>query len=96
MPGDEVKLKVRVCLNNLSNGKIQITCLKPLLGGAGHARPYDSEADVKKVLLAFGIAEDEVDAFLAALHGLVAMNLLRLGEYDISDEVLAATGFTAV
>jgi hypothetical protein len=91
-----MQLKVRVCLNKLSNGKIQITCLKPALGGAGHARPYETEADAKNVLLAFGLDPEHADAYLATLREIDAMELMSLGEYDVSDDTLRANGFTAV
>ncbi len=89
--------KVRVCLNKMSNGKIEISCLKPELGGAAHSRPYDSETDAKKTLLAFGcFTEDEVNAYLATLREIGPMELMKLGDYEITDEDLVATGFTAV
>ena len=87
---------VRVYLNNLSNGKIEISCLKPLVGHEPHSRPYDSTIDAKNVLFALGIRDNEVDSYLTALRGREPMNPVEPGEYSISDETLATTGFTAV
>ncbi len=96
MTADEIELKVRIYLNSLSNGKIEITCLQPILGVAAHARPYNSEGDALNVLLALGIGQDEADAFLATLRGREPMNRLEIGEYSVSRETLAAARFTAV
>lgn len=88
--------KVRIHLNKMSNSKIQITCMKPILGGAGHARPYDSEEEAKKTLIGLGLREDEVLAYLVALRDMSPMELMNLGDYDISDAILRAVGFSAV
>lgn len=87
---------VRVYIKNLNNGKIEISCHKPLVGHERHSRSYGSAGDAKNVLLAFGIGDNEIDSYLIALRGCESMNLIELGEYNISDETLTATGFTAV
>jgi hypothetical protein len=91
-PGETTMLKVGVCLNKARDGKIEITCVELVLGGGSYARPCDSEADAKKVLLAFGIKEDEADADLAALRDAQTMELLKVGDFEISDEMLAVNG----
>ena len=91
-PGETRMLKVGVCLDKSQHGKIEITCVEPVLGGGSYARPCDSEADAKKVLLALGIKEDEADAYLAALRDAQTMELLKLGNFEISDQMLVANG----
>jgi hypothetical protein len=55
------------------------------------------EADARKALLAFGyFRDDELDAYFAPLREIKHMELMNLGDHDISDDTLKATGFTAV
>ena len=42
--------------------------------------------------MAFGIKEDEADADLAALRDAQTMELLKVGDFEISDEMLAVNG----
>jgi hypothetical protein len=47
--------------------------------------------------LAFGcFRDDELDAYFATLREIKPMELMNLGDHDISDDTLKATGFTAV
>jgi hypothetical protein len=93
---EEELSKVRIYINKMSNGKFEITCMKPVLGGAGHHRPYNSEAELKEALLALGLGADEVDGYVAAVRESNPMELLNLGDYTISDVTLQEVGFTAV
>ena len=84
MPG------VQVRIHRMNNGKTEISCKA---GGQPHSRPYDTTAEAKTTLLLLGLPGEVADAYLSRL---VASEWIDAGEYQIADNVLNQTGFTAV
>ena len=81
--------RVQVCVHQMSNGKVEISCkaIHP------HSRPYDTTVEAKIILVRLGVSEDAADAYLARLQD---GTLIDVGEYEVEDNILKETGFTAV
>ena len=81
---------VQVRIHQMSNGKIEVSC-KAIR--QPHSRPYDTAAEAKATLLRLGVPPDVADAYLVELHD---GGWIDVGEYEIEDNTLKETGFTAV
>jgi hypothetical protein len=82
--------RVQIRIHQMNNGKIEMSCeavKQP------HSRPYDTPAHAKATLLRLGVPGDSADAFLAALR---PSEWIDVGEYEIEENILKETGFTAV
>jgi hypothetical protein len=81
---------VQVRIHQMSNGKIEVSCKA---ARQPHSRPYDTTAEVKTTLLRLGVPGDVADAYLDELRD---GEWTAVGEYEIEDDTLKETGFTAV
>jgi hypothetical protein len=88
---------VRVSINKMNSGRMQICCARP--GSNGYVITYSSaraRIEVTNALLALGISAETIDRGLDMLGDFGPDEMLLVEERDISDDVLHANGFIAV
>jgi hypothetical protein len=88
---------VRVSINKMNSGRMQICCARP--GDNGFVITYSSASarvEVTNALLALGISTETVDSSLDMLGDFGPDEMLLVEERDISDDVLHTNGFVAV
>lgn len=93
----DVNMIVRVSINKMNSGRMQICCARPSSNGYVLTYPTPSAAtEVTKALQALGIGEEAVGRSLATLVDFGPNEMLLVEERDISEEVLKRNGFVAV
>jgi hypothetical protein len=88
---------VRVSVNKLNSGRMQICCARP--GSSGYVMTYSSagaRVEVTNALLALGISAETIDRSLDMLGDFGPDEMLLVEEREISDDVLHTNGFVAV
>ncbi|MGB6477331.1 MAG: hypothetical protein WBF04_25030 [Candidatus Sulfotelmatobacter sp.] len=90
-------MTVRVSINKMNSGRMQICCARP--GSSGYVMTYaaaSAKAEVTKTLLALGFSAETINGSLDMLSDFGPDEMLQVEELDISDDVLHANGFIAV
>lgn len=88
---------VRVSINMMSSGRMQICCARP--GCSGYVMTYaaaSAKAEVTKALRALGASAETIDGSLDMLADFGPNEMLQVEELEISNDVLRANGFIAV
>jgi hypothetical protein len=88
---------VRVSINKLNSGRMQICCARP--GSSGYVMTYlsaNAKVEVTNALLALGISAETIDKSLDMLGEFGPDEMLLVEEREIGDDVLHAKGFIAV
>ena len=88
---------VRISVNKMNSGRMQICCARPSSNGYALTYPAaTAKAEVTKALGSLGINEETIDKGLATLADFGPNEMLLVEERDVSEEVLQKNGFTAV
>jgi hypothetical protein len=88
---------VRVSINKMNSGRMQICCARPGSNGCALTYPAASaKGEVTNALLALGISKATIDSSLTMLADFGPDEMLLVEEIEISDDVLRAKGFIAV
>jgi hypothetical protein len=88
---------VRVSINRMNSGRMQICCARP--GGNGHVLTYpaaSAKADVASTLRALGVSEGAVTKGLDAIADFGPDEMLLVEQLEIPEGVLQSNGFSAV
>jgi hypothetical protein len=88
---------VRVSINNMNSGRMQICCAQP--SHNGYVLTYSSanaKAEVTKTLRALGISDGKIDKSLATIADFGPKEMLLVEQLEIPEEVLRRNGFVAV
>lgn len=88
---------VRVSINNMNSGRMQVCCARPSANGYVLTYPAaTAKADVRNVLRALGAAEAAIDKGLATVADFGPNEMLLVQELDIPESVLQENGFVAL
>lgn len=90
-------MQVHVSINKMNSGRMQIFVRRTAPSvSTGPVVTFREEAEVKKVLAAFGFSQDVIDGQLEILFEFGPNESIRFPEADISAAVLHAHGFAAI
>jgi len=92
LPRKMVAMQVRVDINKLNSGKVQIAVFR-FPQSTGFVLDYPSPKEAREVLLALGIDPGQVDRTLQVLMEIGPKEPLHFPAQEISDDVLHAHGF---
>lgn len=90
-------MEVQVSVNKTNSGRMQIFVKRvgPSVS-TGPVVKYQEEADVRKVLAAFGFSQNVIDGRLEVLSEFGPNESLKFPEADIPIELLHSHGFLAI
>jgi hypothetical protein len=88
---------MRISINKMNSGRMQICCARPSSNGYVLTYPAaTAKVEVTKVLQALGITEQTIDKCLATLADFGPNEMLLVEERDVLEEGLQRNGFVAV
>ena len=88
---------VRVSINNMNSGRMQVCCARPSANGYVLTYPAaTAKADVTNVLRALGCDESAIAKSMVTIAEFGPNEMLLVQQVDISEDVLRSNGFVAV
>jgi hypothetical protein len=85
-------MTIRVDVNKLNTGKVQIAAFRGS-SSSGFVLNYPSPKEAREALIALGFPTKELDNKFEILSELGPKEVLHFTPREISDEILASTGF---
>jgi hypothetical protein len=90
-------MQVQVSINKMNSGRMQVFVRRVAPSAStGPVVTYRKEAEIRKVLTAFGFSQDVINGQLEILAELGPNESLRFPESDIPVEALHAHGYAAI
>jgi len=95
-------VKVRITLNKMNSGRMQVACVGSTdeVGGSGtgSVRTFgaNATAELRKFLGALGIPDNVITEKVNSLSNIGAYEVVTVAELEIAKEVLQANGFFAL
>ena len=90
-------MTVRVSINKMNSGRMQVCCARPSSNGYVLTYPVaTAKEDVSKTLRALGVSDERIDRSFGILADFGPNEMLLVEEREISEEVLRQNGFIAL